>query len=63
MENKIWQILKDNLFTYLLSIKASQQPRGAFPISQRNNQHTGWEAYTNQQLDGGQGFSGGLALC
>ena len=52
----MWPVLKDNLFTYLFSIKASQHPVAAFPISQRKNQHSGCEAYTNQQLDARQGF-------
>ena len=52
----MWPVLKDNLFTYLLSIKAPQHPAVAFPISQRKNQHSDCEAYTNQQLDVRQGF-------
>lgn len=52
----MWPVLKDNLFTYPFSIKASQHPVVVFPISQSKNQHSSCEAYTNQQLDVHQGF-------
>lgn len=52
----MWTVLKDNLFPYLVSVKASQQPTGVIPMSQRKNQPSGCEARTHQQLDVGQGF-------
>ena len=55
MDTEIWPVLKDSLFTYLLSTEAYQQLEGVLPVPQREESASGCdEAYTSHHL--GQGF-------